>query len=861
MDGGGIGATLWPPVRRTDSGYRLGTVGSERISNSSVKMDSDGTGGVGRPSQAGVDGDGGAADTRETRLQELADRLHEFEVERASAAEAGDQVAEAHALRRMGDLQRAAGVDDAARDSYAKARSLLQLTGNAEGEAAILAALGSLEARLRRYDQAARHYRDAREIYQRIADPLQEAEVLLSEADVLLSQGKPAAAVQRIEAASTLYGGVDGTLGQAHAAFRLGMMALAEDPQAADEHLELASRLFGDHVGRDVPDADTPLPATVSDSRRFTPYVMQRVCLRERQKLAGGGSIAARSHRHSSGSSLRKTRRAAVQTASAAESGLPIWIGAAAVVVVGAALLLPQLVADTTLFALVADAFGDSVTPGDLVHVGVGAFGAVVAIVAAQQLGISAPVVLLAMAIGFGMIFHEVSRAVFPTVGGRPANPEATVTGDMAHAEAQRLQEGRSQSAKLVVDARTARARGDLPTARSLLSESLSTARSNNDTAGQLRALEEMFGLESEHGELSEQLAVAEQLYEVARGFDESRSRTLLEAVVALAAQLGDLARLRQAQTNLLLLHERAGDTEAAVATLLALAALDRDAHHLESAYEWFNRAHGAYQSLRDQVGQIDTLAAMGEIDARLGRRRRAYGHYYHAFVMYREADDKAGQAAMLLHMGSLDEASENYEEAIAAFRQSQRLFNGVGDKAGEALAALRFAIVQLAHGSQRQARDGFRRSLDLFADLGDVAGQARASLGLGQYYVKFGQPDTADEHYASARALYRNAGDPRGELAVLREMVLLAHARVGGAAAQGKLAEVRRLARSVADPGVRAGVLLSAGDLALAVDNAAEAESIYRESLALYETLGDDAGQRVASERLTRLPAAAGAG
>ena len=801
---------------------------------------------------AAADGEDSAAASREERRREHAERLEEIEAERLHAEESGDAEGEANVLRRIGDLQRAAGVDDAAREAYAKARQLYESCDNAEGAAGVLVTLGNMEARLRRFEAAARFFQQARGYFQRVGNPSKEADALLSEADALYACGKTVTAVQRIDAASTLFATIDDTLGQAHAAYRLGMIATKEAPESADEHLELATRLFGDHVGREAADSEAPLPATVTDSRRHPAFVMQRVCLRERQRLAGDGGRLPK--RRTSGSSVRKARLAATAPATTGGMSLPTWIGAGLLIVLALAFLLPQWLGNTTLFAILAETFGDKVTVGMLVHLGVAAFGAVVAVVGAQQLGISAPVVLLAMAIGIGMIFHDVSRAVFSSLDPPRPSAAAAPSGETTLVEAQKVQEGRSQAAKLLLDARSALARGDVAAARSTLSESHALAGENNDTAGRLRALEEMLLLEAEHGTAAERLAVAERVYDIVRELDDARSRTLLEEIVTMAMQVGDQAKLRDAYGKLLQQYEKAGDTAGAVSTLLALAAIDRDAHHLERAYEWYSRAHSAFQSLRQSAGQIDTLLAMGEIDARLGRRRRAYGHYYHAFSIYREINDESGQAAMLLHMGSLDEASAKYEEAIAAFRQSQRMFKDLGDPAGEALAALRFAAAQFGHGNQRQARDGFRRSLELYSGLDDGGGQARAQLGLGQYWRRAGKADEAQRHFEAARDLYRQGNDARGELAALREIALMAHERGGDGAARENLAEIRRVTRSIADPGVRAGLLLSAGDLALNMQRHEDAESTYREALALYENIGDDSGQRAATERLSRV-------
>jgi tetratricopeptide (TPR) repeat protein len=809
-------------------------------------MESDGSEGD-RTAESAAEG------AREARRREFAERMREVEAERDQAAAAGDGAAEAAALRKLGDVQRAAGLDDGAREAYSKARYLYQLNGNADGAASILVALGNMEARLRRFEAAARFFHEARDLFQRLVVPEQEADALLSEADALLSLERAPAAIQRIDAASAIFAKLDDTLGQAHAAFRLGMIAMVEDPQMADEHLELATRLFGDHVGREAPDKEVPLPATVPDSRRYPPFVMQRVCLRERQRLAGGGRVAPLKYRHVSASSVRKARRAVQATPEARST--TTWIGVGVLVILVLVFLLPQWLAGTNLVVFIADYLGDSVSLGTVVHLGVALFGAAVAIVAAQQLGISAPVVLLAMAIGFGMIFHEVSRVVFS--GFDPPRPSIAMSPSTTPAvDAEAIQLGRANAAKLLLDARNALARGDIDAARAGFNESRALAESNLDPLGQVRALEELLALESEYGEMEDRLRAAGRLYDSLGAADILRRREVLEEIVALATQLGDQAALRDAHTNLLAHYESAGDAAGEVTALLALAALDRDAHQLERAYDWFSRAHSAYQSLRDGPGQIGTLLALGEIDARLGRRRRAYGRYYHAFAMYREIGDESGQAAMLLHMGNLDESGERYEEAIAAFRQSQRLYKSVGDPAGEALAALRFAAAQGTHGNQRQARDGFRRSLELYQLLGDDVGQARANLGLGQYWSKAGEWDVAAEHFDEAKTLYQQAKDPRGQLSALREIALLAHDRGTDTAAQGNLAEIRRVTRGIVDPGLRAGMLLSAGDLALTLQRREDAESTYREALALYQDIGDDPGQRAASERLSRIAA-----
>jgi tetratricopeptide (TPR) repeat protein len=795
-----------------------------------------------------------AAAAQSDRARELTERILLLEAEREQAEEEGDQAAQASALRKLGDLNQAAGANDAAREAYSRARYLYQMVGNAEAAATLLISLGNMEARLRRHDAAARYFRDAGDLYKRMIVPERQADALLSEADALCAAGKTPAALERIDGAAAIFAELGDTLGQAHTAFRLGMIALKEEPDRADEHLELAGRLYGDHVGRSGDDIDVTLPPTIGDSRRYPPFVMQRVCMRERQKLAGDVAVSPIPKRAPS-ATTRLSRNQPVQRATAKESSLTTWIGVALLFFGTLALLIPQLTSEVEVFGKLAGWLDGLVGDGTLVNVAMGLLGAVGAIVGVRQMGIGAPVVLLGVGIGVGMITHELSRSLMATV-----NPGARTSNTVAAGAAQQqeaMRTGRAAAAKVLGAGRSALERGELGTARSMYSESFKLASEVLDTGGKIRALEAMLALELEFGTLEEQVEAAEALYDELRGINEDRGREVLELIVSSATRLGDVARLRDAQLRLLAYFEKVGDQQGEIGALMALAAIDRDKLDLESAYEWYRRAHAGYQSTRDIAGQVGTLLAMGEIDARLGRRRRAYGSYYHAFAMYREAGDEAGQAAMLLHMGTLDEAGERYEEAIAAFRQAQRIYQSIGDDAGEAQAALRFGTAQVAHGNQRQGREGLTRSVELFEKLGDIGGQARARFGLGNHWLKLGERDEALLNYQQARRLYSLEDDPRGELAALREIALMAYRGGSEGAAEGSLREARRVTRRVADPSVRASLLLTAGDLAMSLERQNDAVATYQEALSLYRDIGDDPGQREASERLSRARAA----
>ncbi len=813
-------------------------------------------------SERAADTDSAAATGKSPRSQELGDRLEQIEAERRQAEEESDQVAEASALRRMGDLQRAAGLGDEARESYSRARYLYQLTGNSEGAANLLLTLGNMEARQSRAETAAGYFHDARDLFQRLVAPEKEADAALSEGDALYAMGDGEGALGCYQAAGDLFANLDDTLGQAHTAFRLAVLSSAEDPEAAGEQYGLAASLFAEHVPAEADGGQAPLPNRVTDSRRYPPVLMQKICVRERTLITGEqGEVEAPAPAAPS----RKAERAARPGPAVApapptprgghDTSWTMWIGIGLLLAGALVLFLPKMFSGSTLIPSIVEALSKLVSLGVVLQVTLGVLGAVVAILGARQIGISAPVILLALGIGIGAIFHEVGRSLVAALDINSATQEPQA--NPAEIELAAVKVTRSAAVKWLQDARAAIERSDFDAARKAFEESYTLSQHSKDKVNRLRVLEELLVLEEKHGRIGDRLLVTERLYDEVRGKDRERERELLEQIVALASRSDDAAKLRKAHLKLLEYHADDGNKEGEVTTLLALAAIDRDNRKLADAFDWYEQAHNTYQSMQDTQGQVGTLLAMGEIDARLGRRRRAYGSYYHAFAMYREIGDVAGQAAALLHMGTLDEASERYEEAAAAFRQSKRLYASVGDRDGEALAALRYAAVQSAHGNQRQARNAFRRSLQIYQESRDAAGQAHAHLGLGHLARRQGKRDKAEEHYRQAEDLYRRADDPGGQMAALRERALLAHESGRESVAQAQLAEVSRVAKNAADPQVRARLLISVGDLAVSLKRSESAAETYRQALALYEDIGDDDGRRVAGEKLRRLRAA----
>ena len=791
-----------------------------------------------------------ATEPRGQAAEGLRAALSLLEKERAALQESGDQAGEAESLRKIADLQRASGKYDAAREAYTKARYLYQLLGDAPDAAAILVLVGRMEFGLKRWDAAARSFAQAADLYRRSLANEAEADVLLSLGDAQAALEQTAAARESFLAAARLHASLDDPAGQAHASFRLGRLLRTEDVDRADEYLEFAESMFR-HVAEQHPTTGrSTVPERVRDSRMFAPVVMADVCARERRALRG--EAASETEQQATASE----GEGAKSGASAATATRPwvVYAGIAALALGVIALLLPWLAGGGSTPSLL-DAL-TSVSMGTIVYLGVALFGATCAIVAARQLEITSSPVLLGIGIGFAAIFFEIGRAMFPSLNAadapRPISEVAAVPESVRRA----IAEAPGFEAK----ARKARAQGDIETARTAFAQALAGFETARDIDGQARVLLAQAEMEHESGEAASELDLYRRavllMHSDAKG-DATDMIDVLHKIIALAESLGDDERLLDAHTTLLRLKERSNDLAGQSEEYLVLADLQRRRGEHERAHEWYNRAHGSFQDLRDKRGQVKALLAMAEIEQYLGRRRQAYGSYYHAFVLYREMDDAGGQASMLLYLGALDELAERWNEASAAFRQAQRIYAAQGDRPGEAKALFRFGSVEAAHGSARQAREAFQDSLSFFESIGDEASQAGVLRGLGRLEDRDDHFEAARLRYERAVELYRSAKgevSEMGELAVLIDLALLEQRAGRDEAAARAYSGARDLARTLTDQSQRARLLLGVADMAAKLGQADEALAMYQEAVAIFVALGDTSGEASARDRLAAL-------
>ena len=275
----------------------------------------------------------------------------------------------------------------------------------------------------------------------------------------------------------------------------------------------------------------------------------------------------------------------------------------------------------------------------------------------------------------------------------------------------------------------------------------------------------------------------------------------------------------------------------------------------LDSAGVWLARADrlaGIVGDLRVQANAVGALGGVAEERGDLAGARRRYGQ---ATRLRERIGDSRGIAAdqnnlglLALAVGDLDEADRHFETALVANR---------GDGKDEAVATnlLNLGGIASTRGEFALAESRYREALAIWRREGMASETAAALHGLGQLEVRRGDYQDAQRLLRQALEGYQQAGLTPQEVAVRRDLAGALSAMGQAQSARDELARAQELAeRSGATTAVRARVTLSRADLAVLLNNYAEAERLYGDAARLFSQAGDAAGGAEADQGLGRL-------
>ena len=297
------------------------------------------------------------------------------------------------------------------------------------------------------------------------------------------------------------------------------------------------------------------------------------------------------------------------------------------------------------------------------------------------------------------------------------------------------------------------------------------------------------------------------------------RSRALADTA-GIAATLGNigagfyrLASLDSAELYLgrsRQLAEAVGDNRTAANATGTLGSLAKDRGDLTRAAAEYRRA----LTLRTRIGDVAGASAdhnnLGLIAAAVGDDSGARQHYQEALRIAREQELDDAAATALLNLGNLASSDADYAEAVRHYNEALRLNRKLENYADVALTLQNLGLLDLRIGEYRSARERLLEALSIFSKVGTAEDVVQTQRDL-----------------ASVDAAM---GNLRNALTQVRE------------------AE-RLLARVAPSANLAADVALTHADVAVQMNEYAEAEHQYRVAQSLYRRVGDQAGEAEALE------------
>jgi CHAT domain-containing protein/Tfp pilus assembly protein PilF len=270
----------------------------------------------------------------------------------------------------------------------------------------------------------------------------------------------------------------------------------------------------------------------------------------------------------------------------------------------------------------------------------------------------------------------------------------------------------------------------------------------------------------------------------------------------------------------------------------------------LDSAESYLERSRTLAAASRDVRVEANAVGSLAGVSEERGDLAAARERYTRALAMRGRIGDTRGVAAdhnnlglLAQSLGDVDEARREFEAALALNRR-----DGRDEVAATNLVNLA-GLASLA-GDFARAESLYRDALATWRARAQWADAAVALHGLGQLELRRGDYPAARATFLEALAIFERTGPLPDELAVRRDLA-------GALAAQGELQgavdELRRDQR-LADsarvaPGVRAGIALARGDLAVQLNARDEAERLYAGAELLFRQAGDRGGEAEAQE------------
>ncbi len=300
-----------------------------------------------------------------------------------------------------------------------------------------------------------------------------------------------------------------------------------------------------------------------------------------------------------------------------------------------------------------------------------------------------------------------------------------------------------------------------------------------------------------------------------------------------------DYLAAAQALQEALDVYRALGDRLGQANALSSLGAVQRMATDYPAAAHTLEEALRIYRELLDWRGQATALSHLGAVRVQTGDYPAAVQALEQALDGYRDIGDKVGQANALTRLGQVRQLTGDYPAAAQALQEAFRVCRDLDARHGQANALFGLARVWRLTGDYPAAAQALDEALGLYRDLGNRVGQANALSDLAKVWRLTGDYLAAVRDLEEAQAIYREIGNRSAEGEALNEAGTLYRTRGDIDRARFYHQQALDLARETRIAWDEAHSLAGLGRCALAGDDAAQAETLLRQALEIFQNIG----------------------
>jgi predicted ATPase len=309
-------------------------------------------------------------------------------------------------------------------------------------------------------------------------------------------------------------------------------------------------------------------------------------------------------------------------------------------------------------------------------------------------------------------------------------------------------------------------------------------------------------------------------------------------------------------QTKLLaLLQQEHANVKATLDWFIAQADV-RSAYIFSACLSNFWNVKGHYNEGRTYLAKVLTLTGLTELIWRarvllwagvLAMSQEDYtsaNNYFQASLeLYRQLEDRDGLARVLGNLGIVAKNQKNYPLARHFHEESLTLFQELGDKGGMSRSLNNLGQVAVLEDDLEEAQHCFASALELRRAVGDQNGIAIGLNNMCEVAYHLGKYEIARAYAEESLSLSREINNKIVIAAALDFLGKIAYAQGNLQMARENMQEQALLLREIDSKNKLARCLTALGNITLAQGEYELASGYYRESLNLFQQLGDSEG------------------